>query len=450
VTSPDPASKRTLQFGSLLYGSGGHLAGWRHPSSPAGAQLDIHEYVRAARKLEEGGFAALFIADVVAIWGHQLDSLSRTARSDFFEPLTLLSALAPVTSKIGLVATATTSYNEPYNLARKFASLDHISDGRAGWNVVTSVVPLEATNFSRTEHFAHADRYRRAAEFVDIVEGLWDSYTDDALVRDKESGLYYRPEGQRAIEHRGEFFSVRGPLNISRPPQGHPVLFQAGASETGIEFAGRYGEVVFTAPVSANGLVEYRAKLDAEIAKAGRSPSQVKVWPLLTPIVAATDAEADEQLNELQSLLHDDVLRRVVQDNFGDEDFSSLDLDEPLPDFGESTNRSQSRRAGILQIAREKHLTLRELGLEVSRRGAVAGSAETVADHIEKWFATGAIDGFNISFPYLHEPLENFVDQVLPILTERGLFERRYGNSLRETLGLTRPDLTIDSRTGAA
>ncbi|MEV6923670.1 LLM class flavin-dependent oxidoreductase [Dactylosporangium sp. NPDC051485] len=429
-----------LQFGALVHGSGGHIAGWRHPRANPDGELDIDLHARLARTLEDAGFTALFVADVVAIWGHQLDSLHRTTRADYLEPITLLAALSQQTSSIGLVATATTSYNEPYHLARKFASLDHISGGRAGWNVVTSVVPLEAANFGRAEHFGHEERYARAAEFVDVVKGLWDSYADDALIRDQGAGLYFRRDGRRRVDHHGEHFHVAGPLNLARPPQGHPVLFQAGASPTGRAFAARVAEVVFTAPLSTGEAVQYRRQLDAAVTAAGRDPGDVRVWPILTPIVADTDAEAAGILAELGSLIHDDVLRRLVQDNFGDEDFSDLDLDEPLPDFGAQTNRSQSRRAGLLALARGERLTLRQLALRYSARADTAGSAATVAERIEAIWRTGAVDGFNVSFPYLPEQADRFTAEVLPILAERGLFRPAGGTTLRERLGLPRPE----------
>ncbi len=429
----------TLQFGALLHGSGGHIAGWRYPGAHASGELDLPFYSRLAKTLEDGGFAAIFIADVVAVWGHQLDSLHRTARADFFEPFTLLSALSSVTDRIGLVATATTSYNEPYTIARKLASLDHLSGGRAGWNVVTSVVPLEAANFGRDAHYGHEERYLRAAEFVDVVEGLWDSYADDAVIRDKASGIYFDRNGRRTLDHDGEHFRVAGPLNIARPPQGWPVIFQAGASETGRAFAARYGEVIFTAPRTLEQAIDYRTALDAAVAGAGRDPGDVRVWPLLSPIVADTDAEAEEALATLGSLVHEDVLRRIVQDNFGDEDFSDLDLDEPLPDFGTETDRSQSRRAGILELAREEGLTLRQLGVRFAAGGAVAGSPATIADRLAAWHASGAIDGFTVSFPYLPETADRFVGEVLPLLAERGVFRPPAPGTLRKQLGLRRP-----------
>ncbi|MDM4761606.1 LLM class flavin-dependent oxidoreductase [Galbitalea sp. SE-J8] len=429
----------SIQFGALFYGAGGHLAGWRYPGANPRGQLDVDAYIAAARTLERGGFDAIFVADVVAIWGKDLDSLSRTARADFFEPITLLAAIAASTSHIGVVGTATTSYNEPYSIARRFATLDHISGGRAGWNVVTSVVPLEAANFGRAQHFEHEERYRRAEEFVDVVRRLWDGATDDAFLRDQRTGVYLDTAKRRAIDHDGAWFRIAGPLNVSRPPQGHPVVFQAGASPVGQAFAAKHGEVLFTATTDLDQAIAYRARVRELAVEAGRAADSIKVWPVFTPIVADTDAEAREKLDHLQSLLHDDVLRRSIQDNIGDIDFTEFDLDAPLPEIPES-NRSKSRRDGILAIAREKNLTLRQLALEFNERGTTAGSPETIADRIESWFRAGAADGFNVSFPYLPDTLDGFVDRVLPILEERGVFRRHYGATLRDTLGLARPE----------
>ncbi|MGG7510212.1 LLM class flavin-dependent oxidoreductase [Plantibacter sp. YIM 135249] len=439
MTAQTTRTRRPLDFGALLHGSGGHLAAWRYPGGTADGELDLAHHVAVAKTLEAGGFSAIFVADVVAIWGHHLDSLSRTTRASYFEPLTLLSALAAVTERIGLVATVTTSYNEPYNVARKFASLDHLSGGRAGWNVVTSVVPLEAANYGREEHFSHADRYRKAAEFVDIVTALWDSFDDASVIRDREAGRYFLPGGRSAIDHVGEFFSVAGPLNTSRPPQGHPVIFQAGASETGRRFAATVGEVIFAAPHSIDEAIGYRNALDRDLAEAGRSPDDVRVWPVLTPFIGSTESEARAKHERLLDLVHDDVLRRAVQDNVGDTDLSDADLDAPLPDIPD-TNRSKSRREGILHLARTEQLTLRDLGRRLVGSGTV-GTPEQIADHIEHWWHAGAADGFNVSFPVLPEDARLFVDHVLPVLERRGSFQPHLGATLRETLGLAKPAL---------
>lgn len=434
------SERRSIDFGAMFSPSGHHLAGWRFPGGNAGKELDAAEAIRLAKQYEDAGFSALFVADVVSIWGHQLDSLSRTTRASYFEPFTLLSAIAAVTSKIGLVATATTSYNEPYTIARKLASLDHLSGGRAGWNVVTSVVPLEAQNFGRAEHFSHEERYVRAAEFVDAVEGLWDSVADDAFPRDKASGIYLDTRGRRAIDYRGEHIQTAGPLNISRPPQGHPVIFQAGASETGRAFAATYGEVIFAAPRTLDEAKRYRAALDVALQAKGRRHEDVRVWPGLSPIVASTHEEAKRISDELNGLLHNDVLRRVIQDNVGDVDFSGFDLDAPLPELPAS-NRSKSRAEGIIALARSEGLTLRQLAVRFAG-GDTIGTPEELADRIETWVDAGVADGFNVAFPYLPGSADAFIEYVLPILESRGIWRPHFGATFRDTLGLERPGLT--------
>ncbi|MFE5033800.1 LLM class flavin-dependent oxidoreductase [Streptomyces sp. NPDC056683] len=430
---------RRLSLGALVHGSGGHIAGWRHPDARPDGQLDFAFHADLARTLERGRFDALFVADVVALWGHQLDTLSRTGRAEHFEPLTLLAALSLVTEHIGLAATATTTYNHPFHIARKFASLDHISGGRAAWNVVTSVVPLEAANFGYDSHLEHELRYRRADEFVQVVKALWDSYDDEAVVRDKEGGRYYDPAGLHTPHHRGEHFTVRGPLNISRPPQGHPVVFQAGSSETGREFAARHGEVLFTTQHELGAAQAFYADIKGRAAAHGRAPAHVLVWPGLTPLVAPTETEARRRLAELQDLIHDDVARRLVQDNIGDLDLTDHPVDGPLPDIPE-TNRSKSRRDLLLKLAHDEKLTIRQLAHRFAAGAAVAGTPEQIADHIETWFHAYAADGFNISFPYLPGPAEDFVDQVVPLLQRRRLLRTEYeGTTLRENLGLPRP-----------
>jgi FMN-dependent oxidoreductase (nitrilotriacetate monooxygenase family) len=439
MPATNDSAPRWLGLGALFHASGGHIAGWRHPAGRPDGELDIAFHVEMAQTLERGRFDALFVADVVAIWGEHLDSLHRTARAEFFEPLTLLAALSSVTDNIGLVATATTTYHQPYHLARKFATLDHLSHGRAGWNIVTSVVPLEAQNFGQERHLEHELRYRRADEFVAVVKGLWDSFADDAFVRDVAGGRYYRPQGLQALHHRGEHFTVRGPLNISRPPQGYPVLFQAGSSETGKDFAARHGEVLFTSQTSLANAQAFYADIKARVRAQGRNPDDVRVWPGLSPLVAATEAEARQRVTELQELVHDDVLRRLVQDNIGDLDFSGVDLDGPVPEIP-ATNRSQSRRDLMLDLARRDQLSVRQLGLRMAGGGMVAGTPEQVVDHMETWFRAGGADGFNVSFPYFPGPAVDFVDHVVPELRRRGLTGPGYeGTTLRDHLGLPRP-----------
>lgn len=430
---------RRLTLGALLHGSGAHVAGWRHPDARPDGQLDFAFHADLARTLERGCFDALFVADVVDLQGHQLDSLSRTGRAEHFEPLTLLAALSLVTEHIGLAATATTTYNHPFHIARKFASLDHISGGRAAWNVVTSVVPLEAANLGYDSHLEHELRYRRADEFVQVVKALWDSYDDEAVIRDKEAGRYYDPAGLHTPHHRGEHFAVRGPLNISRPPQGYPVVFQAASPETGKQFAARHGEVLFTAQHELGAAQAFYADVKARAAAHGRAPAHVLVWPGLTPLVAPTETEARRSLAELQDLIHDDVARRLVQDNIGDLDLAGHPVDGPLPDIP-ATNRGKSRRDPLFKHAHDKKLTIRQLAHRFAAGTAVAGTPEQIADHIETWFHAYAADGFNISFPYLPGPAEDFVDQVVPLLQRRGLLRTEYeGGTLRENLGLPRP-----------
>ncbi|MCM3921277.1 LLM class flavin-dependent oxidoreductase [Frankia sp. AiPs1] len=439
TTTPDGRPRRMLTLGAVLQGAGGHIAGWRHPLSPPDGELDLAHHIRVARTLERGTFDALFIADVVAISGTDLDSLHRTARSVRFEPLTLLAALSTVTERIGLVGTASTTYGEPFHVARKFASLDHLSAGRAGWNAVTSVLPQEAANFGRDAHLEHGLRYRRAEEFVEVVRALWDSFDDGAVRRDTAAGRYYDPTGLRTPHHRGEHFTVRGPLSISRPPQGHPVIFQAGSSEAGRDFAARHGEVVFTGQGTLAGAQRFYADVKARAAAHGRNPDHLLVWPILAPIVGDTEAAARARRDELLELIHDDVARRLVQDTVGDVDLSGYPLDGPLPEVGE-TNRSRSRQEQMLDLARRENLTIRGLARRSSGGGMITGTPETIADHVEEWFTGRGADGFNVGFPYLPGAADDFVDQVVPELRRRGLFRESYTETtLRGHLGLPRP-----------
>ncbi|WP_432974222.1 NtaA/DmoA family FMN-dependent monooxygenase [Dactylosporangium sp. CA-233914] len=382
-------TRRALRFSSIALPPGGHLAAWRHPSVQPDAGLDLAAVAAYARRIEEAGFSALFVADVAAVRGEHLDSLSRTTQASSFEPLTLLSALATLTERIGLVATATTSFNEPFHVARRLASLDHISGGRAGWNVDTSVVPREAGGFVRNEPDVHEERYERAEDFLRIVRELWDSYADDAIVADKRSGLYFRPGGRRPVGHAGTHFRVAGPLNVSRPPQGHPVIFQAASTPTGIAFAGRQADVVLAAARSIGDACAYRARLDGALVAAGRAPRSVQVWPGLSPIVASSEDEAAKRRDELQDLLHDDT---------------------PLPAVPDDTG-------GLL----------------------VVGTPEQVADRIAEWYEAGAADGFTVRFPLIPADADPFLDEVLPILARRGLFAPPEGATLRDFLGLSRP-----------
>ncbi|HBO3777799.1 TPA: LLM class flavin-dependent oxidoreductase [Pseudomonas aeruginosa] len=428
-----------LKLGAFLANSGHHVAAWRHPRAQADASLDFDYFKRVAQTAERGRFDALFVADVVALWGHHLDALSRTARGEHFEPLTLMAALAAVTSRIGLIATATTSYNEPYHIARKFASLDYLSKGRAAWNLVTSVVSDEAWNFGREAHIDHAERYRRAEEFHDVVKGLWDSWEDDAFLRDKASGRYFDPAKLHVLDHKGEFFSVRGPLNVARPPQGHPVLVQAGASEAGKALAARVAEVIFAMAESIPSAQTFYADVKQRAAALGRDPDGIKILPGITPFVGRTRDEAQALFDEFQELVDPVLGLRLLADTLGEDiDLSTYDLDGPLPET--PVGQRGSRRDKVLELARNEGLTIRQLYLRLAGSNPVIGTAEDIAETFDAWFQARACDGFNVFFPYLPGGIEVFVDEVVPLLQERGLLRREYeGATLRENLGLARP-----------
>ena len=432
-----------IKLGAFLANSGHHLAAWRHPLAQADASLDFEHFKHIAQTAERGKFDALFVADVVAIWGHHLDALSRSARAEHFEPLTLMSALAAVTSHIGLIATATTTYNEPYHIARKFASLDHLSKGRAAWNLVTSVVSDEAWNFGREEHIDHADRYQRAEEFHDVVQGLWDSWEDDAFVRDKASGVYFDQEKLHVLNHKGPHFSVRGPLNVARPPQGHPVLVQAGASEAGKTLAARIAEVIFVVNHEIPAAQAFYQDIKSRAAALGRDPNGIKILPGITPFIGETREQAQALFDEFQALLDPVLGLRHLADTLGDDlDLSGYDLDGPLPPT--KPGQRGSRRDKVLELARSKNLTIRQLYLHLTAGNPVIGTAADVADTLEEWFEARACDGFNVFFPYLPGAIDTFVDQVIPELQRRGLFRTEYeGTTLRENLGLPRPENTF-------
>jgi N-acetyl-S-(2-succino)cysteine monooxygenase len=359
-----------------------------------------------------------------------------------FEPLTLLSALSAVTEHIGLVATASTTYNEPYHLARKFASLDHLSGGRAGWNIVTSSQDAEARNFNRDHHMDHALRYERAREFVRVTTGLWDSWDDDAFLRDKESGVYVDPDKVHVLNHKDKHFSVRGPLNVARPVQGYPVLVQAGASEDGQDFAAQAAEVIFTAQPTLAEAQAFYAGIKGRLAKYGRSPDQLKIMPGIFAVVGQTEQEAKEKYDQLQDLIDPIVGLSLLSGLVGNVDLSGYPLDGPLPELPE-TNNNKSRLKLVQDLAGREKLTIRQLYLAVAgARGhrTIWGTPVQIADQLEEWFINDAADGFNIMPPYLPGGLDDFVELVVPELRRRGLFRTEYeGRTLRENLGLIRP-----------
>jgi FMN-dependent oxidoreductase (nitrilotriacetate monooxygenase family) len=436
------AQKRQMKLGAFLMTDGHHIAAWRHPKAQRDATASIDHFLHLARLAELAKFDAVFLADSVGVRDRNVASLSHTSRAVSFEPLTLLSALSVVTERIGLVATASTTFNEPFNIARKFASLDLLSHGRAGWNLVTSSTESEALNFSLDQHVGHADRYERAREFAAVVTGLWNSWDDDAFIRDPESGVYFDPEKLHVLNHRGKHFKVRGPLNVARSPQGHPVIVQAGASEPGKELAAATAEAIFTAQQTLADAQAFYREIKNRAAKNGRDPDHVKIMPGVFPVVGRSEAEAKEKFEELQSRIHPAVGLALLSSALGGFDLSGYPLDGPLPDLPE-TNGPKSRQKLVVDLARSGNLTIRQLYLSIAgARGhwQVVGTAEQIADQLEQRFRHDGADGFNVMAPHLPGGLEDFIAFVVPELRRRGLFRTEYeGRTLRENLGLPHP-----------
>jgi FMN-dependent oxidoreductase (nitrilotriacetate monooxygenase family) len=434
------AQSRKLHLGAFMRPISIHTAAWRYPGGVPDANFNFPLLQRLAAKLEQGRFDAFFMADHLAVLNMPIDGLKRSATTTSFDPLTLLPALAVTTKHIGLIATASTTYNEPYHVARKFASLDHISNGRAGWNVVTSGNPTESWNFGLDEHVEHSTRYRRAREFYDVVTGLWDSWADDAFIRDVENGVYFDPSKLHVLDHKGEFLKVRGPLNVARPVQGWPVIVQAGASDPGRQLAAETAEVIFAAGGHIAGAQAFYKDVKTRAKAAGRNPDHLKVLPGAFVIVGDTVEEARAKRLKLDSLVHYESSIASLSIALGT-DASRFDPDGPLPEIPES-NASKSGRERTIELARRENLTVRQLA---QRLGGFAGSAfvgtpKTIADEMEKWLYSEACDGFNVMFPYLPAGLDDFVDRVVPELQVRGIFRREYqGATLRDHLGLPRP-----------
>ena len=437
------AARRMMRLGAFVHETGQHVAAWRHPGAYAESGTVFAQSVDVARTAERGKFDLLFLADSAAISiDGSPESRGRMGKTVKFEPITILSALAAVTTHLGLVATCTSTYNEPYTLARQFASLDQISAGRAGWNLVTSNNEAEAFNHGRENHLAHADRYDRAGEFAEVVNGLWDSWDQDAFIRDKDSGVYFDTSKMHVLNHRGKHFAVRGPLNVARSPQGRPVLVQAGASDTGRDLAARLAELVFTAQTTFQQATEFYSDVMARLPRYGRSAQEVKIMPGLYPVVAATEAEAREKFDYLQSLIHPSVGIAVLEHTIGVTNLSRYPLHGPVPDMGD-TNGPLSRQRLLLEAARRDNLTLWELCLlNAGPRGHLLtiGTPSQIADVMEHWFRNGAADGFNVMPAWLPGSLTDFVDMVIPELQRRGLFRTEYeGTTLRQNLGLPIP-----------
>ena len=433
---------RQLHLGAFMRPVSIHTAGWRYPGAYPDANFNIHHLVRFAKTLERGRFDAFFMADHLAVLNMPMPALKRSATVTSFDPMILLPALAMVTERLGLIATGSTTFDEPYHVARRFASLDHLSGGRAGWNIVTTSNPDAALNFGREEHMVHGDRYRRAREFFDVVTGLWDSWADDAFVRDVESGVFFDPAKLHVLGHKGEFLSVRGPLNVARPVQGWPVIVQAGASEAGRQLAAETAEVVFSGGGALADAQAFYADVKGRMAALGRDRDHLKILPGAFVVVGGTAAEARAKKDRLDSLVHPDSGVASLSVALG-HDASGFDLDGPLPDIPES-NASKSGRQRVVDMARREKLTVRQLAQRVGGSFGIlemVGTPAAIADQMEEWLVTEASDGFNVMFPYLPGGLDDFVDQVVPELQRRGLFRREYeGRTLRENLGLPRPE----------
>jgi FMN-dependent oxidoreductase (nitrilotriacetate monooxygenase family) len=434
------SASRQLRLGAFMRPASIHTGAWRYPGAYSDANFNFAHLKRFAQKLEHGRFDAFFMADHMAVLNMPLEALKRSHTVTSFEPFTLLSALAAVTEHIGLVATGSTTFDAPYHVARRFASLDHISGGRAGWNIVTTSNPDAALNFGMTQHMEHGERYRRAREFYDVVTGLWDSFADDAFIRDVERGTYFDPDKMHVLNHRGEYLSVRGPLNIARPVQGWPVIVQAGASDAGRQLAAETAEAVFTAQNDIAAARAFYADVKSRMEKMGRSRDHMKILPACFVVVGDTMAEAREKRARLDRLVHYDNAIASLSIALG-HDASKFDPDRPLPEVPES-NASKSGRQRAIELARRENLTVRELAQRLGGYASLAmvGTPVTIADEMEEWLATDASDGFTVMFPYLPGGLDDFVDRVVPELQRRGLLRREYeGRTLRENLGLPRP-----------
>src|SRR5712672_292662 len=432
---------RRLKLGAFMRPVSIHTGAWRYPGAWPDANFNFPRIKKLIQKLEAGKFDAFFMADHLAVLNMPVNALKRSHTVTSFEPFTLLSALAGATQHIGLIATGSTTFDEPYHVARRFASLDHISGGRAGWNIVTTSNPDAALNFGLDDHMEHSERYARAREFFDVVTGLWDSWADDAFVRDVASGLYFDPDKLHVLNHKGKYLKVRGPLNVARPIQGWPVMVQAGASDAGRQLAAETAEVVFAAggPIEAGRA--FYADVKGRAARIGRNPDHIKILPGAFTIVGDSLDEAKEKRALLDSLVSYDSGIAALSIAVG-QDARKFDPDGPLPEIPE-TNQSKSGRERVVALAKRENLTVRQIAGRLGGYGglAVMGTPKMIADQMEEWLVTEASDGFNVMFPYLPGGLDDFVNKVVPELQRRGLFRTEYeGKTLRENLGLPRPE----------
>ncbi|MFZ2104513.1 MAG: LLM class flavin-dependent oxidoreductase [Roseiarcus sp.] len=417
-----------------------HTGAWRYPGAFPDANFNLAHIRRFARTLERGRFDAFFMADHLAVLNMPVEALKRSHTVTSFDPLTLLPVLAVDTTHLGLIATASTTFEQPYLIARRFASLDHISGGRAGWNVVTTSNPDAALNFGLEEHMEHDERYARAREFVDVVTGLWDSWADDAFERDVESGIYFDPEKLHVLNHKGRYLQVRGPLNIARPVQGWPVIVQAGASEAGRQLAAETAEVVFAAGGRLPDAQAFYADVKGRMEALGRNRDHLKILPGAFVVVGETVDEAREKRARLDSLVYYESAIASLSIALG-HDASVFDPDAPLPEITQS-NASKTSRDRVVAMAKRENLTVRRLAQRLGGYSGLAfvGTPKTIADSMEEWLIGEGCDGFNVMFPFVPEGLDDFVDKVVPELQRRGLFRREYeGRTLRENLGLPKP-----------
>ena len=430
-------NQRMMRLGAFLAGTGSNMASWRHPDAVPDAAINLDYYKQLTRRAEEAKLDFVFFGD-----GLYISEKSHPNFLNRFEPLTLLAALAMDTKQIGLAATLSTSYSEPFTVARQFASIDHISDGRAGWNIVTSPLEGSALNYSKAEHPQHDLRYRRAAEYLEVTKGLWDSWEDDAFVRNKETGQFIDAHKLHRVNHKGEFFSVQGPLTISRSKQGRPILIQAGSSEAGKEFASQVADAVFTGQATIEDAQEFYQDVKGRAVKHGRRSEEILMLPGCNPIVGATPEEAEAKYQEISNLVVIDDALNYLGRYFNDIDFTQYDLDEQFPDLGDfARNGWESATDRIKKVSREEGLTLRQMALRsTTPKSPFIGTPEQVADTMQAWFEAGAADGFMMNASVLPQGFNDFVDLVLPVLKDRGLFRTEYEHdTLRGNLGLAKP-----------
>ncbi|MDQ0201513.1 LLM class flavin-dependent oxidoreductase [Neobacillus ginsengisoli] len=428
---------KKLRLGVMLHGAGGNMAAWRYKNAPADASVNFSFYKQLAQKAEAAKLDLVFVAD-----GLYINEKSIPHFLNRFEPLTILSALASVTSHIGLVGTLSTSYSEPFTVARQFASLDRISDGRAGWNVVTSPLEGSAKNYSKLEHPSHQLRYKIADEYLEVTNGLWDSWEEDAFIRDKKTGVFFNRDKMHTLNHQGEFFSVEGPLNISRSKQGQPVIFQAGSSEPGKDLAAKWADAVFTGHDNIEQAKEYYHDVKKRAVSFGRSPDEILIFPGISPIIGRTNEEAEKKYLEIASLVTVEDSLNYLGRFFDHFDFSQFPLDELFPDIGEiGKNSFRSTTDRIKKMAKEEQLTLRQVAIRVTTpKTTFIGTPEKVTDLLQQWFKEGAADGFMLGNAVLPDGLNDFIHYVLPLLQERGLFRSEYENdTLRGNLGIPVP-----------